>query len=271
MAKKLTIYGLDGKAGAHAQLPVQFDEAVRTDLIKKAVLCIQSRARQPYGAHPMAGKRHSVDVSRRRRDYRGSYGLGISRVPRKVLSRRGMRMNWVGALAPQTVGGRRAHPPKAEKDWTRDINKKENRKAIRSAIAATVDKAIVTGRGHFAPEHYPFILANSVEAIAKTKELIATLEKLGFEKELARGADTTTRSGLGKMRGRTVKVRVSILLVTATTDAAVIKAAQNIPGMEAAAVHELNAEILAPGTHAGRITLFTEAALKIMEEKKLFL
>ena len=49
-------------------------------------------------------------------------------------------MNWVGAFAPGTVGGRRAHPPKSEKIWSKKINKKENAKAIRSAISATLLK-----------------------------------------------------------------------------------------------------------------------------------
>ena len=38
-------------------------------------------------------------------------------------------MNWVGAFAPGTVGGRKAHAPNAEKIFDKKINKKENRKA----------------------------------------------------------------------------------------------------------------------------------------------
>ena len=84
-------------------------------LIKRAVLTLQNNKRQRYGANPEAGKKVSAALSKRRRKYRGSYGHGISRVPRKILSRRGTSMNWQGAFAPGTVGGRRAHPPKAEK------------------------------------------------------------------------------------------------------------------------------------------------------------
>jgi large subunit ribosomal protein L4e len=270
MSQKLAIYSLDGKAGTQKQLPKQFDEPVRTDLIQKAVRVLQANARQVYGADPEAGKKHAVYVSRRRRDYRGSYGHGISRVPRKVMSRRGMRMNWVGAFAPGTVGGRRAHPPKAEKQWDLKINKKENRKAIRAAISATLVKELVAARGHKAPTTYPFILADAVEQISKTKDLVASLEQLGFTDELGRASEKKHNSGRAKARGRATKQRTSILLVV-SADAPVMLAAQNIPGVDAVAVNELNAELLAPGTHPGRLTLFSESALKVMEEKNLFL
>ena len=270
MATKLNVYGLDGKAGSSKQLPKQFDEPVRTDLIKKAVLSIQSKNRQPYGAFDDAGDRHAVDVSRRRRDYKGSYGKGISRVPRKVLSRRGGNFNWVGARAPGTKGGRRAHPPKASKEWTRSMNIKENRKAIRSAIAATISAELVTKRGHKLPSHYPFILADAAEQLTKTKDVVLALEKLGFEAELTRSNVVKYKPGVGKSRGRSKKP-VSILFVTGTADAKLHKAANAIPGVSSVAIQSINAEHLAPGTHAGRVTLFTESALKTMEEKKLFL
>ena len=121
----MKIKNLEGKDAGELKLPKQFEEAVNPDLIQRAVLAVQSSRRQKYGVYPEAGKNVSAKLSRRRRDYRGSYGAGISRIPRKILSRNGTRMNWVGALAPGTVGGRRAHPPKAEKNWVKKINKKD--------------------------------------------------------------------------------------------------------------------------------------------------
>ena len=129
-------------------MPKQFDEEIRPDIIKRAVLVIQSNNRQPYGPFEFAGDRASVEVSRRRRQYRGSYGKGISRVPRKVLWKRGTQFGWVGARAPHTVKGRRAHPPKPESIWSQKINIKEKRKAIRSALAATLIPELVKSRGH---------------------------------------------------------------------------------------------------------------------------
>lgn len=270
MAHKLTIYGTDGKAGAQVALPAQFTEPLRTDLIKKAVLAIQSNARQAYGADPQAGRRHSVDVSRRRRDFRGSYGKGISRVPRKVMSRRGGQHQWEGAFAPGTKGGRRAHPPKSEKDWTKKVNVKENRKAIRSAIAATLDLTLAKARGHIAPTTYPFAVADGIEHLTKTKDLRAALLALGFEQELSRAAEVQSRGSLAASRGRSRKIRKSILIVASTSEAPIVLATKNILGVEACGVNELNAEILAPGAQAGRLTLFTAGALKALEENKLF-
>src|SRR5210317_1057369 len=97
----------NAKESGNVTLPSQFSEEVRTDLIKKSVLALQANSRQAYGSAPEAGKRHSAELSRRRRKYRGSYGSGISRVTRKIMSRSGTRMNWIGAIAPQTRGGRR--------------------------------------------------------------------------------------------------------------------------------------------------------------------
>ena len=44
---KVKIIGIDGSAKGEKQLPVQFTEAVRSDLIKRAVEAIQSNRRQP--------------------------------------------------------------------------------------------------------------------------------------------------------------------------------------------------------------------------------
>src|SRR3989338_5928768 len=100
------------------QLPQQFSEPLREDLIKRAVEALRANRRQKYGADPRAGKKSSAKLSRRRRDFKGAYGHCISRVPRKTVSRNGAHFNWVGAYAPGTVGGRRAFPPKTVKNWT---------------------------------------------------------------------------------------------------------------------------------------------------------
>jgi len=113
---KLQILSISKEEIGKQELPVQFEEEVRPDLIKRAVISIHGNARQAYGSDPMAGKRSSAKLSRRRHVYKTSYGIGISRVPRKIMSSRGTRMNWVGAFAPGTVGGRKAHPTKAGKD-----------------------------------------------------------------------------------------------------------------------------------------------------------
>lgn len=252
------------------ELPSQFKEAYRPDLIKRAVLALQSAARQPYGASPEAGNRHVAKLSRRRRDYKTSYGIGISRVARKILSRRGTRMFWVGAMTPQTVGGRRAHPPKAGKILEERINIKERRKAIRSAIAATVSSELVKQRGHKIPPEYPFIIDAAIEDMKKAQDIEKLLVSLGFKEELLRSAQKKIRAGKGKMRGRKYQRKKGILMVV-SQPCPLLHAAGNIPGMDVLPVNSLNAAVLAPGAMAGRVTLWTVKALEMMEDKKLFI
>ncbi len=267
---KLKIFDLSKSAVGEKKLPAQFDECIRPDLVRRAVDAIQSHKRQPYGSSPEAGKRASAYVSKRRRDYKTTYGIGQSRTPRKILSRRGSRMNWVGAFAPQTVGGRRAHPPKAGKIWDQKINITDRRHAIRSAISSTIKKELVNERGHIIPDDYPFIIDDKIESIKKSKELVDVLKKLGFEKELERAEDRKTRAGRGKLRGRRYISKKSLLIVV-SKKSELSRAAENIPGVEVVEAKNLNAEILAPGALIGRATLWTSSSIEMLEKEKLFL
>jgi large subunit ribosomal protein L4e len=266
---KIKIFAKDGSEKGNIELPKIFEESVRKDIIRRAVTAIQTNKRQAYGANPEAGKRVSAKLSRRRHDYRCSYGHGISRVPRKIMSRRGTRFNWVAALAPGTVGGRRAHPPKAEKVYDVKINKKERLLAIRSAISASMKKEVVLERGHNIPESYPFIIDTDFEGISKTKELIDSLSKLGFSEELKRTSVRKIRAGKGKMRGRRYKNKIGPLLVT-SDKSDLEKATRNIPGFECVTVKSLNAELLAPGSEAGRVVLFSKSAIEKITKEKMF-
>ncbi len=267
---KVNVVDVEKGTVGQVELPQQFAEEFHPDLIARAVLSIESKARQPYGSDPEAGKRYSAKLSRRRRDFKGAYGHGISRVPRKTMSRSGTRFNWTAALAPGTVGGRQAHPPKAEKIWVKKINKNENRKAIRSALAATMVASIVSGRGHVVPKGYPFVASAVIEDITKTKDIINALRKFGFEGELARISDRTVRAGKGKARGRRYKIKKGPLIVVSAEGSKLLKAARNIMGIDVAVVNRLNAHMLAPGTAPGRLTLFTAAAIERLSKEKLF-
>lgn len=266
---KLKIFDPAKAEKGSKELPAAFSEEVRADLIKRAVESLQSRARQRYGADPKAGKKASANLSRRRRKYRGSYGHGISRVPRKILSRSGTRFNWTGAFSPGTVGGRRAHPPKPAKIWARKINDKERMKAIRSAIAATMSKETVQERGHALPEGYPFIITDGFESLSKTKQVREALVKLGMADELKRAAGRTYRTGKSRLRGRKYRKRKGPLFIV-SKDCPLRKAACNIPGVEAVTASQLNAELLAPGAVPGRLALFTESAVDMIAKENLF-
>lgn len=251
------------------ELPKHFTEEIRPDLIKRAFLAIMSRKRVPYGSSEIAGKKHSVRISKRRRDYRTSYGRGISRIPKKILWRRGLHFYWVGAFAPGTVGGRKAHPPKPEKIFYEKINKKERLKAIRSAIAATAKLDLVRARHRMQDISLPVIIED-IEHLKRTKEFIQLLKDLGLEAELKRCEEVKIRAGKGKMRNRKYRKKKGPLFVFSSNgfNNAALKSSSNIQGVEAVNVKNLNIEMLAPGGIPGRLTIWSSKAIQDLE--KLF-
>ncbi|MDY6776915.1 MAG: 50S ribosomal protein L4 [Candidatus Nanohaloarchaea archaeon] len=266
------VLGTDGSEAGELDLPVQFRERIRPDIIKKAVLSAQSRRRQAYGSDERSGLQHVTHWKKRSRAYRGIRGKSYpsSRTPRKITMRRGSQMSGPGGEAPQAVGGRKAHPPKAEKDFSKDINDKERRKGIRSAIAATMDREAVESRGHEVGDaELPLVVSDEVEGFEDTSEVVKLLEELGLEDELERVEEREERSGKGKNRGRRKREKTGPLLVVGE-DGGVSRAARNIPGVEVARVEELNAEVLAPGTEPGRLTVWTENAVEKLGEEDMF-
>ena len=263
---KITLVGMDGTKGKELNLPSQFSESFRPDLIKRAVLVVQSHNIQPSGTNPDAGKKQSSKISKRRKDFKTTYGRGQSRTPRKILSRRGTNFYYMGAFAPNTVGGRVSHPPKAEKIWDLKMNIQERRKAIRSAIAATMNPEIVKRRGHRVES---LVVDSKVEELKKTKDVLEFMNKIGFEKEIERVAEKKIRSGKGKNRGRPYRKKVGPLFVV-SKKCSLMRSAINLNGVDICTVKDLNAELLAPGTDAGRLTVWSEKALEIMDKEKLF-
>jgi len=266
---KANILNLKGEKIKTIDLPIQFEEPLHPNIIKRAVQVILTNLRQKYGAKPEAGKRASAELSRRRRKYRGSYGFGISRVPRKILWRRGRRFGWAGAFAPGTVSGRRAHPPKASKEWSKKINVKERRKAIRSALSATSNKELVIKRGHKVSIELPIIFESKFETISKTKEIQSILNKL-LNEELKRSSIKKIRAGKGTRRGRKYRKKKGPLIVV-SKKCPLINSAKNIPGIDICTINLLNANLLAPGTEPGRLTIFTEDSIEKLKKEELFL
>lgn len=269
MKMELNIITTDGNNKGKIQLPVIFNERIRSDIIKRAVEALEANRKHKYGASQEAGKRASAKLSRRRNDYKAAYGHGISRVPRKILSARGTRFNWVAAVAPGTVGGRRAHPPKQSKRYDKKINSKENRLAIRSALSASIDKALVQLRGHRIPDNYPFVADGSIESITKTRDLISALTKMGFVKEMERTQHRKVRAGRGKSRGRKYATKKGLLIIT-SSKVNLQKSCANIPGFEISTVESLNAKLLAPGGVPGRAILLTSTAVDKISKERLF-
>ncbi|MCI4325154.1 MAG: 50S ribosomal protein L4 [Thermoplasmata archaeon] len=247
------LLSLQGKPGELVHLPLQFSAVVRTDLIRRAVVAAHSHRRQPHGTSPTAGDRHSVQWSGK--------GKGVSRTPRLMGS-------MTGAQAPNTVGGRPAHPPMVNTIWAKKINRSERQAAFAAALAATRVLALAKARGHTIPEglHLPVVLETSMEAIdstAKARELLARLD-LWADVDRAQ-AGVHLRAGRGKRRGRLRRGPKSLLIVTSAPGKA--RGFRNLPGVDVVEVGRLGPEDLAPGGDPGRLTVFSKLAVERLQAR----
>jgi large subunit ribosomal protein L4e len=246
---KVNVYSIEGEVKGEIDLPKIFEEEFRPDLIKRAVISSQTARIQPWGSDPMAGKRTSAKSW-------GS-GRGHAKVPR---IKNGSRAAFVGHV----VGGRKAHPPRPQKNYHEKINIKERRFAIRSAIAATLDSEIVKNRGHKidAVVNIPLIVEDDLATIRKTKETRRIFQNLGIYDDIKRAKKGRhIRAGRGKMRGRKYRTPKGPLIVVAE-DKGIGLGGRNHAGLDVVSVKNLNAELLAPGTEPGRLTIFTTSAVE---------
>ena len=247
---KATVRDLDGGDAGEVDLPDVFTTQFRPDLIKRAVTAARANRRQAYGADEFAGLRTPAESM-------GS-GRGMAHVPRQ---------NGQARRVPQAVKGRPAHPPKAEKDRSLDMNDKERKLAVRSAIAATTDAELVAERGHNFDEdlELPLVVSDEFEDLVKTRDVVAFLEAVGAHDDVERADDgKTVRAGRGTSRGRKYQEPKSILFVTSAEPS---KAARNLAGVDVATAANVSAEDLAPGTAPGRLTVWTESALEEVADR----
>lgn len=247
---QVNVISKSGKKGAEIAVPDIFSEPYRPDIIKKAVLAAQANRLQPYGPDRTAGTLSS--------GHSWGSGRGAAHVPRLKNGSRAV-------VVPQAKGGRASHGPNPHRIYTEKINNKERLKAIRSAVAATVNPELVKARGYKYEGPLPVVVDDEIQSLTKTKDVVDMLAAMGFEADLVRAKEKKVRAGRGKMRGRYYQKKVGLLLVIAE-DNGIGQAARNVPGMDVATIDELNAEMLAPGTHAGRLTLWTEGAMKLLTE-----
>ncbi len=251
MSMKAKVFDLKGEVAEEIELPDVFQEEFRPDIIKRAVLAIQSHRRQPYGPNPLSGVDYAWE--------NWGPGHGYARVPRWKNGSRAV-------VVPQAVGGRKAHPPKPQRKWAEKINRKEMRKALKSAIAATANQELVSQRNHLFEGELPKIVVDDLSALKKTKEVAEVFKAIGVYADVERAKERKRyRAGKGKMRGRRYVAKKSVLLVVDRDDG-IIKAAKNLPGVDAVLVKDLNVELLAPGCHAGRLTVWTKSAVEYLGE-----
>lgn len=251
-ARTVPIIDLEGKSAGEIVLPPVFGTILRLDVIKKATLAQESNRFQPQGRNPMAGKRTTAEGF--------GVGRGISRVPR--IGGHGP-LSGTAAFAPGTVSGRMAFPPVTAKETAKQINRKERRMALRSAIAATASDEIVRKRGHkFDGERQlPLVVTDDAEKLSKSAEAKRFLNSVGVWDDIIR----VRRSK--KVTGRTRTHAVGPLVVVAD-DTSATRALRNFEGLSVIRADHLSVEALAPGTRPGRLTIWTESAMKSIAGKK---
>jgi len=245
-AYSVSVIGVDGKTTGDVPVPSVFSTPLRLDVISKAVIAEQSHSFQRQGRDPMAGKRTTAEGF--------GVGRGISRVPR--IGGHGP-LSGQAAFAPGTRGGRLAFPPVSMANPAKSINRKERRFALRSALAASASASIVKKRGHRFEEEmmFPLVVSDAIEKITKTSEARKILFSLGLWDDIAR-----VEKSRQTLRGRTTH-KVGPLIVVGDYQGA-HRAFRNFDGVDVVRAQDLSVENLAPGTHPGRLTVWSESAFK---------
>ena len=250
-ARAAQVFDIEGKPTGEIPLPTVFETRLRLDIIQKASIAQQSHRFQPQGRNLMAGKRTTAEGF--------GVGRGISRVPR--IGGHGP-LSGTAAFAPGTVGGRMAFPPVTAKKIAKQINRKERRLALRSAIAATASDEIVRQRGHKFDEQrrLPLVVNDEVEKLSKSSQAKHFLSAVGVWDDVLR-----VRRSKRIKSGRRVHAVGPLIVVG--DDKTARKALRNFEGVSVIRADELSVESLAPGTHPGRLTIWSESAVKKIAEK----
>lgn len=252
---KVPSFKINGEKDEEVELPLVFSTPFRRDLIHKAWTNLNSHKFQRQGRHPTAGMDVVADTNT------PPTGQGIARIAR-MQGGGGGRQGQAGEVA-STRGGRQAHPPNVNKIIYKKLNKKENKLALCSAIAATSSKEQIKSRGHHVDEidSFPIIVSNELETISKASEISKVLQSLKLAKDVERLQGRKPRSGQSLLRGRVKKIGKSVLFVT-KEDKNIRKACGAIPGVESRAVKDLSVLDLSPGSEPIRLTVYTKGAIE---------
>lgn len=233
-----------GKKKGDIELPKSFSSEIRKDILLKVYEGVKTM--QSYGAMEGAGAGYSASgiLRHRRHVWKTTYGKGISRVPRKIMSRHGASFNWIGATVSSARGGRKPTAPTSRKNTFKKINKKELKLAFDSAFAG--------GEGRF--------VFDSGVLDLKTKDFIEVMKKV-FDNDFAKVLKKkSVRAGRGKTRGRKYKSNAGLLFVVGS------KEKMNRKGVDVVNVNDLVLGDLAPSGCVGRLVAYSENAVKEIAE-----
>ena len=284
MTIQAKVIALDGKESHTIDLPTVFQTPFRYDVIHKAYVNLLSHSFQRQGRYPMAGEVVSAESR--------NTGLGIARIARakgEGFSRAGQAAGVAGIRQ-----GRVAHPPQSWKNIYKKINNKEKQFALCSAIAATARKDLIERRGHKVSSisSFPIIVSDRIEDLSKTKDLLNLLRALGLNDEMKRlEFSRKPQSGTARLRGRQARSALSAIIVIGSADndsskndgmmdanntitnknsrnKNITKLSGSIRGVDIKQVKDLSVLDFAPGSKPIRLTIFSESAIKELDNLK---
>jgi len=253
MAGEVKVLDLEGNEVESVELPPVFRVPVREDVINRAYVALDSHRRSVQGRDPLAGERTTAEAGH------PPTGRGISRIPR-VKGERYSKSGMAGGVA-STIHGRLPHPPRSEKVIRKEINAKENRLALASAIAATANTDLVSKRGHRFSRQLPIVVSSDVEKISKVRDLKRFLEAIGMGEEMKRIERRTKKSGSSISRLRRTGVGPLFVVSDGKSLHLTVK---SMGGISVARSSSLSVLDLAPGSSPGRLTIWSKDALSAL-------
>lgn len=253
---KSQVFTTSGVKEGEIELPLVFSTPVRNDLIRKAHVHLESHGFQRQGRYANAGMNV---VAESNSPPTGHHQARVARMRGGGGGRQGQ-----GGGVAMVRKGRQAHPPVVEKVVYKLLNKKENKLALCSAIAATSSADLVKQRGHVVEkiESFPLVVSDQIESVSKSKDLLKIFNSLHVSDDIARlDGRLKRRSGKPQLRGRTTKVGKSILLVVKDVKS-LSKACGSIPGVDVVEARNLSILDLAPGAVPARLTAYSKGAIE---------
>ena len=258
---KVPVFSTTGSNDGDIDLPLAFSTPIRNELIHKAYLHLESHSFQRQGRYPNAG----MDVVAESNS--PPTGHHQARVAR-MAGGGGGRQGQAGGVA-MTRKGRQAHPPTSERIIHKMLNKKENRLALCSALAATTSSTLIKLRRHKVDKinSFPIIVSDQIESVYKSKELSKIFDALNLSQDVDRLKERKSRSGKPLLRGRKTKIGKSVLLVVKDSKN-LVKAAGSLLGVDVVGVKNLSVLDLAPGAKPIRLAVFSKGAIEEISKIK---
>ncbi|CAK8697774.1 large ribosomal subunit protein uL4B-like [Clavelina lepadiformis] len=255
----VSIYSDKGvPSGKAVVLPTVFKAPIRPDVVNFVHTNISKNHRQPYAVNRFAGEQTSAE----------SWGTGraVARIPR--VRGGGTHRSGQAAFGNMCRGGRMYAPTKTWRRWHRRCNVNQRRFAVCSALAASALPALVMSKGHKIEKipEVPLVVEDKIQSFKKTKEAVILLKKLNAWEDVQKVIKSKRiRAGKGKMRNRRHTSKRGPCIIY-DKDEGISKAFRNIPGVTLISVDRINLLKIAPGGHVGRFLIWTESALKRLDD-----